>query len=320
MPPTATRVLLAAALLTACGSRTALDGLQSPARRKMAGLARISDAHGVDDTFVRGAPDVTPPRDVEAERLVDAPHDTDAPTPPPDSGVACTDGGFPVAYVLDQDGAFYTFDPASLATSLIGSPACGDTAGAWDFTVSREGNAYVIYNDWRIFEVDLQTLACTPTSYVNGQLGLASDFTASVVPTAQGEQLVFYGGDQAGTPVLARSDLTSFVLSEVGPVVPQPPPEAVLADIKADALGRLFGLSEQGVFLEIDPATADLVRADTTAFTAGSWALLAFERRLYFFGDSTVWRFDLVTQGLTELGTVSPVVVGASAVPCLHLR
>lgn len=299
---TSRRCAVAGLLLAACGARSGLD---LPVARADASRV-VSDARSPADAFDSRA------RDAGQE------------TGPPmvlEAGVTCADGGFPVAYVLDLNGLLYTFDPATLSTTLVGAPACGDAAGAWDFTVSREGNAYIIYDDWKIFEVDLHSpsLPCTPTAFVNGQLGLTGNFTSTVLPTSTGEQMLFYGTPAGGaSPILARSDLTTFVLSEIGPVDVPSQFGATILDVKADALGRLFGLSEDGMFDQINPASGELISALNTPFASANWALLTFEDQLYFFGGQNVSGFDLATRALTVLGTVGPTVVGASAVPCLH--
>ncbi len=187
--------------------------------------------------------------------------------------------------------------------------------------MSREGNAYVFFEDSSLYEVDLRSpsLSCTPTAFVSGQLGLSALITSTVIPTSTGEQMLFYGVPPSDEqPLLARSDLTSFVLSEIGPVDLVAPGSTSVLDIKADALGRLFGLTSSGLFDQIDPATGTVITSFQTAFSSGDWALLTFAQQIYFFGGTNVFRFDLASKALTVLGTVGPTVIGASAVPCLH--
>lgn len=289
--------LLVALAPLACGSRTELDVPIQARSRAQLEAGTIRDAESI--------PDVLEVREATSH---------------PDSIVAvCPDGGSPIAYVLDESAAFYTFDPATLTTTLVGAPQCGDDTGAWDFTVSSAGAAYVIYNDWQIFKVDLTTLACSPTSYANGQLDISGDFTASVVPTTDGrEEMVFFAmPGNSSAPILARSDLNAFVLTEIGDIAPAPP--STTYDIKGDALGHLFGLAENGELIEVGPNDAHLELAIATPFTtAGNWALLTLDRQMYFFGGSSVSQYDVASRTLTPLGNVPVEVVGASAVPCLH--
>jgi hypothetical protein len=264
------------------------------------------------DAAIPLASDATPPQWPDA-------------TPPvtPDAGVECTDGGYPIAYLLGPDGAFSTFEPATLTTTRIGAPDCGDPSQPWEFTVSQEGNAYVIYRDWRIFEVNLATLACAPTTFALGSSGLIGGFTSTVAPgsAGSGEDMLFVGQwGNGAAPVLARSDLTSFVPTEVGPLLPWSRGEFPI-DIKADATGRIFALTANGVFLEIDPENGAVISSTVTTFASTSfWALLLYEGQVYFFNGSEVSRYDVGSNTVSPLGSVGQAVqvTGASAAPCVH--
>jgi hypothetical protein len=56
----------------------------------------------------------------DAEVLVDAVFDGVV-----DSGLICPDGGLPAAYLLDTNGALYTFSPGKLEATPLGTPQCG---------------------------------------------------------------------------------------------------------------------------------------------------------------------------------------------------
>jgi hypothetical protein len=124
-------VAIAVALL-ACGART---GLLIP--------------EGVE-------PDATPPRDaahdVRDASTVDV---TDAPTI--DDVASGCDGGV-TAYLWDFGGTLYTFEPTTLATTVLGPVHCPTSSTPWTFSVSRAGYALMIYEDWKIYHVDLSTL------------------------------------------------------------------------------------------------------------------------------------------------------------------
>jgi hypothetical protein len=229
----------------------------------------------------------------------------------------CPDGGSSAAYLVTQTAQLYTFDPASLATKLLGGLACPAATGVpWTMTIATSGRAYVMYEDWQIYEVDLSTLACTRSAYVPGQLGLMADVGITVAPGAGSESLYYVGPPSgAASLILAVSDLTTFALAEVGPIVPTP--AEIVLDIRADAFGRIFGLGEYGTLVQIDRTTGKVVAEDATGFNATNWALLAYGTELYFFSGSDVSRYDLGTKQLTPLGTIGIAVVGASAAPCL---
>lgn len=229
----------------------------------------------------------------------------------------CPGGTSLVAYLVTQTAQVYTFDPASLATSLVGQLACPSGNGVpWTMTVSTSGRAYLMYEDWDIYEVDLSTLACTRAAYAPGQLGLVANVGITVCPNSGSESLYYLGAPSAAASlILAVSDLTTFALAEVGSVVPTPT-EHVL-DIRADAFGRIFGLGQHGTLVQIDRTTGTVVTEAATGFNASNWALLAYGAELYFFSGSDVSRYDLGTKQLTTLGNIGIQVVGASAAPCL---
>src|SRR6202041_3109309 len=101
----------------ACGARSGLDG--SPHRIDAAvfdfdgGTDAGDDSPFEIDVFFEpdSGPDAYFPVDVIA------PVDVHVAL---DSALACPEGGLPNAYLFDVTGALYTFDPATLTTTLLG--------------------------------------------------------------------------------------------------------------------------------------------------------------------------------------------------------
>jgi hypothetical protein len=283
----------------ACGARTELPG-NEPVSVGDAGL----DARPIVGPDGEGeAPlDALPPVDVV--RLTDA--------------SVCPVGGT-TAYIISDSAELYTLDPQTLTTHLLGAVDCPSTSAPWTLTASSSGRLYAMYQDWNLYEVDPKTLVCTEVARVAGQVSLGSADGITVSPDEGGESLYVYGQavttrDQA---VLARGDLTTFVLSEVGPVTPAPSDFPL--DIRADAFGRIFGLARGGGFVEIDRTTAALVAEDHTGFvSSGTWALLTYNDSIYFFAGGAVSKYDLATKNVMPVGDVGIAVMGASAAPCLH--
>jgi hypothetical protein len=324
--------------LGACGVRTGLD---APLKVVGAG-AFVLDA-GADgdpeasfDATVDAGFDATFDAGFDALFPVDsiAPIDVHVAS---DSGLVCPDGRVPNAYLLRRDGALFTFDPATLATQILGIPNCGAGVlnSSWTLSVSRDGSAYIVaQTPWAIYKVDLASpsLTCTRTPFVNGQLDLQADYSIAVSRTAGVEKLFFYGepglpdgGLYPNTPpILAVSDLTSFVLTEVAPVLPMPPSNSYPLDMQGDPLGHLFGYSDDGLLIELDSTRGAAIGQAQTNLPGGSdWAVMSYENDIYLFADngsggSSVARYDLATQTLTIRGGVSVQVVGASAVPCFR--
>jgi hypothetical protein len=310
------RALLATALLlgtvglaasaTSCGARTALDaGGEEEAHYAGIDVLRPEDGgpdEGSDafDVGPEAQPDTLPPVDARV----------------PDDAPICPTGL--TAYLISQDSQLYTFDPPTLATHRLGALDCPTSAVPWTLTASSSGAVYVLYMDWRIYDVDPATLECTATRYAPGQLSLGGSDAITVSPDEDGgERLYVYGQTDGGQTVLDVTDLTSFVLSEVGAV--SPTPSEFPLDVRADPFGRIFGLGSAGSFDQIDRETAALVAEDMTSFSSGpSWALLTYNDAIYFFDGGQVSQYDLATKKVTPVGSVGITVVGASAAPCLH--
>ena len=229
-------------------------------------------------------------------------------------GPTCADAT-PKAYLCDDGDTLYTFDPTTLVTTPIGQFSCPTGAIPWTMTVDGAGSAYLIYDDWNVYRVDLATLACTQTPYVPGQLGFTGEEGIAVAAVAGVDRFFVFGANPA--PTLAVSDLTSFVLSPVGPVTP-PNGEFPVA-IQGDAFGNLYALSQDSTFFELGSATADVTHLDHVSLPGGgNWAVMAYGDQIYLFGaGGTVGRYDPSAQQLTTLGSVGFSVIGASATPCV---
>ncbi len=155
----------------------------------------------------------------------------------------------------------------------------------------------MIYDDWNVYRVDLTTLACTQTAYVPGQLGFSGEEGIAVAAVDGVDRLFVYGSNP--TPTLAVSDLTSFVLSPVGPATPSN--GAFPVAIQGDAFGHVYAFSQFSTFFELDSATAHVSHLDHTSLQGGgNWAVMAYGDRIYLFGaGGRVARYDLPTKRLT---------------------
>jgi hypothetical protein len=286
----------------ACGARTDLDAVR-------AGPPNAAEHDAADD--VHDA----------ADDVRDAGNDVrDAADDVRDADLACPDGAAPTAYLLDQNGSLYTYSPQTLRADFVATPKC-TSALPWTLSVSREGVAYLVYEDWRIYAFDLKTHACTPTPYRTGQLGISSGQGIAVSRASSTETLFVYGRPAGSvTTLLARADLTSFVLSEVGQPIASTSPETGF-DMQADLSGHLFVYTPDGVVAELDATTAAVIDSRAVGFppfSDSSWAIMTYQDEVFLFGDLQVARYDRASRTATVLGTVTGTsdIVGASAVPC----
>lgn len=128
---------------------------------------------------------------------------------------ACTADGVDLIYVVSQENNFYSFDPRLLATDpfkLIGSLNCPTTRGTiqqppggvtpFSMSVDRDGKAWVLYTSGEVFNVSLQTAACTASGYVPqaGGMNLFGMGFVSDAPGADTEKLYESGGGFGAEP------------------------------------------------------------------------------------------------------------------------
>jgi hypothetical protein len=244
-----------------------------------------------------------------------------------DAGATCPPGdGGSTAYLVAESGEFYSFDLSLSSAVPLGRLTCAATPGASPFNmaISEDGAAYVLYSDGNLFRIDPHTLACTSTPFQQNQLGFASNVAIAIASSGGSEKFFVYGANgpiscENFSQYLAASDLSTFVLREVGPIAPNPgvgyPPA-----MTGDAFGRLFSSDAAGNLLEIDPTSGGVLGEDYTGLEAvTAWALLASGNELYFFTQSTgiISRYDLVTRGVTSIGSVGEAIAGAAVAPCL---
>jgi len=82
-------------------------------------------------------------------------------------GDACSEEA-KLVYVIGQDNQFYSFYPPTLEVKLVGLINCPGAGFSRPFSmaVDRQGIAWILFEDGRIFHVDVKTAACTPTAFV----------------------------------------------------------------------------------------------------------------------------------------------------------
>jgi hypothetical protein len=183
-------------------------------------------------------------------------------------------------------------------------------------TVSEGGVAYLMYDDWEVYALDLGTFTCSATPYSGSALGFVGSVSLALGAERGADRLYVYGTSTASS--LAVSDVSDFTPFVVGPISPGAPEVSV--DLKADAYGRLLGLSADGRLSQLDPATGTVVAQDQLSLDPSStWALLAYGTDVFVIGaeSGVVERYDLTTQKLVRVyGLIEEPIVGASAPPC----
>jgi hypothetical protein len=239
----------------------------------------------------------------------------------------CASGLRPKAYAVGYDSMLFDFDPDTLEMRLLGNLACPTTGvDPMEMTVSQAGVAYLLYHqDATIYRVDLETLACTRTPYVDGQLG----FSVGTMVVPPGDDRLYMLGTVGNTrtPTLAAVDLVDFQVRLIGDIEPVFwASDDSLANAQMDAFGRMFALTyEEGYIVQIDPTTGAIVAQDQTGDPSGYGAcgatgLLAYDGAFYLLGscENDVVRYDLATGTLKPTGTLIENILAVGAVPCVE--
>jgi hypothetical protein len=132
---------------------------------------------------------------------------------------------------VTQEKGLYRFAPGSLAFTKIGTLACpaASTSRPFSMAVDRTGNAWVLYNDARIYKVSTTDASCTATTFAPGQSGWTKFGMAFVAdaPGSASESLYVSTGrwndpvdPESGYQALARIDTKSLKLSVIGETFP----------------------------------------------------------------------------------------------------
>ncbi|MBW2463038.1 MAG: hypothetical protein JRH11_15405 [Deltaproteobacteria bacterium] len=231
-------------------------------------------------------------------------------------------------YLVDADQSLLRFQPDDLSITEIGLLDCASGVTPFSMSVDRNGQAWVLHQDRRIYKVSTADASCTSTDYTPNQDGLelfGMGFAADADMSA--EETLFVAGGGAGTvasgmATLAAIDDTSLILSTVGGLPGWP-------ELTGTGSGELWGFfpdtSPPSVRL-IDKSTAttgaSFDMAELSGLRPSAWAFAFWGGRFYVFyqaqldPSTNVWRVDpdgTVTQVLTDIGYR---IVGAGVSTC----
>jgi hypothetical protein len=243
--------------------------------------------------------------------------------------------GDPYILVLGADDALYRFDPSTLALSALASVACGrDSLNS--MTASTIGPAYISTQSGELCVVNLKTFTTSRTAFdpsvISGDpsveypkaFGMA--LLSDNVPA--GQTLYIATHDTEYNNRLSRIDLTTFKLSEVGPILPK----VDWAELTAGPDSELYGFSigtSSSLLLNIDPQTGSSI--DVTSVPKGnddsgsSFALVYWQGDFYlflapitYFGTSNaeVFRYHKGTTKVESIGTLGVGIIGAGVAAC----
>jgi len=223
--------------------------------------------------------------------------------------------------IARDDGSLYLFDPETLSFTRLARLSCGTSATPASMAVARDGVAYVRYSDDAVYQVDLETFACAPTSYADRRGVFGSFGMGYATDSADTWRETLYVANDAS---LAAVDTDTWTLSPLGRVASQP-------ELTGNADGELWAmlpLEHPAQLARLSPEDAHTLETialpdfpsasdiDTFAFATWGGSFWLFVRS-YGMGSSTdVYEVDSAGHMSTVLEDVGFDVVGAGVSTC----
>ena len=305
-------------LLIACTNDFMLETIEDPAA-----FGEDTGVYVEEDTAL--PEDTAPPEDTsgmqneedEKEPEEEDWDDTTEEDEPPEDDC---EGTSDLIYVVSRsDEGLYTFDPDSNTFTRLGELDCGWVGEPNSMAVARDGMAYVRYNDQTVYELDLETLACTETSYSNDGFGsFGMGYATQNAETWRDDLYI------ANKNAVARLDTSTWTLSGVG----QMPSQSELTGNAAGELWAFLPLEQPAQLMQLDktdasvlktvnlPGFPDPMNIDAFAFATWDGDFYLFVRE-YGMGSSTdVYRATAQGGFSKVLGDVGFDVVGAGVSTC----
>lgn len=229
-------------------------------------------------------------------------------------------------YVIDSAGTLAKFDPPTLKFTAIGQVNCNaPVATPFSMAVDRSAHAWVVFTNGRLYKVDTQTAACTPTAFVPNQSGFNTFGMGFSADSAQSSHdTLFVSSDSV--PRLATIDTTTLQLTPIGPYDQL----SARAELTGTGDGRLYGAFEgmPYVVAQIDKTNAHILsqapqNAIQYAPDSSNFAFAFWGGSFWLFvgpGTSTdVFQFDPQQGTTVKRKTVPFEIVGAGVSTCAPL-
>jgi hypothetical protein len=240
----------------------------------------------------------------------------------PSGGDACGDVGKKI-FVVSSNNELVTFDPQTLAFSLIGKLKCPSSGSPFSMAVNRQGVAYVLYDDANIFLVQTTDASCKASGYTPNQQGF-SQFGMGYVSDAAGSNAETLYVIDDGSQGLGLINF-SGQLSKVGQFDKL---AGKSGEVTGTGDGKLFGF-----FVDItDPTQTSVAEIDKTNAKVlsnvkqslpqiNAWAFAHWGGSFYLFngGGQGNSRVDKFTPGMGTTQVVKDAgyrIVGAGVSTC----
>jgi hypothetical protein len=222
-------------------------------------------------------------------------------------------------YLLDETGDLYKFCPPTLEITLVGPIACTGSYGTYSMAIDRYATAWVLYQDGKLYKVNINSLVCTATSFQPGQAGFDTFGLAFSTDTPGGNtEKLFVSRSVNPGATLGVIDTTTLTLTVIGAY------DSI--DGRAEMTGtgdaRLFGAFEGTpyVIAEIDKTNAHILsKAPQNAISyepsSSNFAFAHWGGDFWLFvgpGTKTdIFQYKPSDNSTTLVKTLTQVIVGA---------
>jgi hypothetical protein len=243
---------------------------------------------------------------------------------PVDDRPACT-----AIYVVSSQKRLYAFDPREKAFELRGELACPGVGWATPFSmaVAQTGKADVLYNNGRIYSVDVTDATCEATPFEPNQPPGFALFGMGYAREGDGETLfvaqIPFGGRSKG---LARVDIDSGKLTPIDRFDKNPGYNIELTSTRHGLWGYFLNYpGVGGTLVEIDKDSAAIRSVTPLSVGTRSSALAVawwggdFYIFTTFSEGTEVTRYDPEAGGETGVkvvATIEDTIVGAGVATC----
>lgn len=227
-------------------------------------------------------------------------------------------------YILGQEKQFARFEPQTQTLTVLGTLSCpGEDSFSTTFSMSvdRNGVAWVLFQDGKIYHVDTKTVACSATTFAPCQsefctfgMGFVADSAGSETETLYISGVYNFNGGQG----LAKVDGSTLTVTPIDDYDLLPGGGAELTGT-GDA--RLFGYFQGSPvkLAEIDKQNAKIVSVVPLPDipSGGSWAFAFWGGSFYIMSSTQIRKYEPVS-GITTLinGNVGFNIVGAGVSTC----
>lgn len=239
----------------------------------------------------------------------------------------CLDAGVTYIYLITQQNELYSFNPADAGFTLRGIIDCpSDGFTPFSMGVNRQGTAYSVFGDGRLYRISTFDASCEPTNYEVGQQGFLAFGMGFATDEGGPEETLYVTEINFDAPSLGLGSINTdtLELSYIGPFSEN---LGFAAELTGTGDGRLFGfvLDEPGPgghVIEIDKQTATILSSTPlpTGSAASALAFAFWGGDFYIFtseGVSTqVTRYRPSDGALDVVATLATTVVGAGVSTC----